>query len=49
LFFSYQAAGEAHIKLKSGGYPDSFIVAFYKGEQISLDKARQIEYAQIKF
>jgi|GEM_PF-5644596 len=49
LFFSYKAAGDAHIIIKSRGYPDSFIVAFHKGEQISVDEARQIEYAQINF
>ena len=49
LFFSYKAAGEAHIIIKSRGYPDSFIVAFNEGRQISVEEARQIEYAQIKF
>ena len=49
LFFSYKAAGEAHTNIKSRGYPDSFIVAFNEGKQISVDKARQIEFVQIKF
>jgi tetratricopeptide (TPR) repeat protein len=49
LFFSYKAADEALVILRSRGYHDSFIVSFYKGRQIPLDKARQIEYAQIKF
>ncbi len=49
LFFSYKAASEAHNQLKSVGYPDSFVVAFHEGEQISVEKARQIEYTQIKF
>ena len=49
LFFSYKAAGDAHIIIKSRGFPDSFIVAFNEGKQISVDRARQIEYDQIKF
>lgn len=49
LFSSYKSASEALTILRSREYQDSFIVAFNKGEQIPLDKARQIEYAQIKF
>ncbi len=49
LFFTYSSAGEAHKIVKSRGYPDSFVVAFHEGIQISVDKARQIEYVQIKF
>ena len=49
LFSSYKSSAEALAVLRSKGYQDSFIVAFNKGEQITLDKARQIEYAQIKF
>ncbi len=49
LFATYKAATESLAILRSKGYQDSFIVAFNKGKQIPLDKARQIEYAQIKF
>lgn len=49
LYFSLKSAGEALSELKAAGYPESFIVAFNNGEQISTEKARQIEYSQIKF
>ena len=49
LFSSYESAAEVLDIIRSKGYQDAFIVAFNKAEQISLDKARQIEYAQIKF
>ncbi|MBN2215625.1 MAG: hypothetical protein JW723_15455 [Bacteroidales bacterium] len=49
LFFTYKTAAEAHAIIRSRGYQDSFLVSFNKGVQIPVDKARQIEYAQIKF
>lgn len=49
LFFSLKSAGQALAEIKAAGYPESFVVAFNNGEQISTQKARQIEYSQIKF
>ena len=49
LFYSFKTANEALSKIRSSGYPDAFIVAFYKNEQIKTDKAQQIEYSQYEF
>ncbi len=49
LFSSFKTANESLPKIKTNGFTDSFIVAFYKNEQISVEKAQQIEYSQYKF
>ncbi|MFO7656412.1 MAG: tetratricopeptide repeat protein [Bacteroidales bacterium] len=47
-FGSVLKAEEALSKIKQHGYPDAFLVAFFNNGQIPVDKARQIEFTQIK-
>ncbi len=48
IFYSSERAGEALIKVREYGFSDSFLVPFYGGEIISIEKAKEIEYSQIK-
>lgn len=47
-FGSVLKAEEALLKIKQYGFPDAFLVAFYNDGQIQIDKARQMEFTQIK-
>ena len=47
IFTSLKAVEEALPEIKATGYSDSFAVAFYKNEPISLDKAKEIEFPDL--
>jgi hypothetical protein len=32
--------------VKKYGYPDAFLVSYYKGDKISVQKARELEFAE---
>jgi hypothetical protein len=44
-FYSVNAVTKALNIIRSNGFPDAFIVAFYEGKPISTEKAREIEFA----
>jgi hypothetical protein len=48
IFYSSESAGKALKDIREYGFPDSFLVAFYNGKIISIEKAKEIEYSQIK-
>ncbi|MBN2481472.1 MAG: SPOR domain-containing protein [Bacteroidales bacterium] len=48
LFYSLASVTGALDQIRSAGFPDAFIVAFFDGNPISTEKAREIEYAQYK-
>ena len=48
IFYSSESAGKALKEIREYGFSDSFLVPFYNGKIISIDKAREIEYSQIK-
>jgi len=48
LFFDLQGVTLALNTIRELGFPDAFIVAFLDGNQISTEKAREIEYAEYK-
>ncbi len=48
IFYSSESAGKALKEVREYGFPDSFLVAFYNGKIISIEKAREVEYSQIK-
>ena len=48
-FNTYTSAESALQQVKTYGFPDSFIIAFYRGEQIYINKAKELEYNQLKF
>lgn len=45
-FTSITAAREALEKVKEYGYPDAFLVSFYNTRKISIQQAREIEFAE---
>jgi hypothetical protein len=45
-FKSITEARQALGKIKKYGYPDAFIVSYYEREKISVQKAREIEFAE---
>lgn len=45
-FKSITNARQALNKIKKYGYPDAFIVSYYEREKISVQKAREIEFAE---
>ncbi|MBN2350272.1 MAG: PD40 domain-containing protein [Bacteroidales bacterium] len=49
IFYSGKNAAIALEQIKNYGFPDSFIVPYFNGEKISIQKAKEIEYSQIKF
>ena len=49
IFNSSVSATRALEQIKNYGFPDSFIVPFLNGEKISIQRAKEIEYSQIKF
>jgi hypothetical protein len=48
FFYSSESAGKALKDVREYGFSDSFLVSFYNGKIISVEKAREIEYSQIK-
>lgn len=48
IFYSSESAGEALIDVREYGFSDSFLVPFYDCKIISIEKAKEIEYSQIK-
>lgn len=48
IFYSSESAGRALKDIREYGFSDSFLVSFYNGIIISMEKAREIEYSQIK-
>lgn len=49
VYLKYKEAAESLKNIKQSGFSDVFIVAFYNNIQISVEKAREIEYASIAF
>jgi len=45
-FNSIKEAREALGKVKEYGYPDAFLVSFFNSQKISVQKAREIEFAE---
>jgi hypothetical protein len=45
-FSSIEDARKALDDIKKYGYPDAFLVSYFKGEKISVQKAREIEFAE---
>ena len=48
IFYSSESAGEALKDVREHGFSDSFLIPFYDGKIISIEKAKEIEYSQIK-
>jgi tetratricopeptide (TPR) repeat protein len=48
LFYSINTVVTALEKVRSGGFPDAFVVAFLDGKPITTEKAREIEFAGFK-
>jgi hypothetical protein len=48
IFGTSEKAKRALEKVRDYGFSDSFIVPFYNGRKISIEKAKEIEYTQIK-
>jgi hypothetical protein len=48
LFHNLQSVNQALARIRGSGFPDAFVVAFFNGQQISTEKAREIEYADFK-
>jgi hypothetical protein len=48
IFYSSESAGKALKDIREYGFSDSFLVPFYNGKIISIEKAKEIEYSQIK-
>ena len=48
IFYSSESAGKALKEIREYGFSDSFLVPFYNGRIISMEKAKEIEYSQIK-
>jgi hypothetical protein len=48
IFSSSEKANKALEKVREYGFSDSFIVPFYNSKKISIEKAKEIEYSQIK-
>jgi len=48
IFYSSENAGKALKDIREYGFSDSFLVPFYNGIIISIEKAKEIEYSQIK-
>ena len=48
-FKAFKKANEALITVRQSGFPDAFIIAFYKNEQVNIEKAQQIEYSRLKY
>jgi hypothetical protein len=48
IFGTSEKANRALEKVREYGFSDSFIVPFYDGRKITIEKAKEIEYKQIK-
>ena len=48
IFYSSNSAGKALNDIREYGFPDAFIVSFYNGKAIKIERAKEIEYSQIK-
>jgi hypothetical protein len=48
IFYSSESAAKALKDVREYGFSDSFLVPFYNGKIISIEKAKEIEYSQIK-
>jgi hypothetical protein len=48
IFGTSEKANRALEKVREYGFSDSFIVPFYNGRKITIEKAKEIEYTQIK-
>ena len=48
LFYSLNGVTKALETIRSSGYPDAFTVAYYNGNLITTEKAREIEFAGFK-
>ena len=46
LFRSFKATEAAMVKIQNEGFKDAFIVAYYNGERISLNRAKNLEKVQ---
>ena len=49
VFYSLNGVTAALNQVKKNGFPDAFIVAFLDGKPISTEKAKEIEFAGMKF
>ncbi len=48
IFYSSNSANNALTRIREYGFNDAFIVPFYDGRIITIEKAKEIEYSQIK-
>jgi len=48
IFYSLSSVSKALESIRSVGFPDAFIVAYYNGKMISTEKAKEIEFAGFK-
>lgn len=48
-FYTFQSVSNSIKKIQKLGFAGVFIVAFYNNERVSVEKAREIEYSQIRF
>jgi hypothetical protein len=49
IFYSLNGVTTAISQVKKNGFPDAFIVAYLDGKLISTEKAKEIEFAGMKF
>ncbi len=48
LFYKLNSVTAALEKVRAGGFPDAFMVAFFDGKPIATEKAREIEFSEFK-
>lgn len=48
LFYKMNSVTAALEKVRSAGFPDAFMVAFFDGKPIATEKAREIEFSEFK-
>jgi hypothetical protein len=49
VFYSLNSVTSAISQVKKNGFPDAFIVAYLDGKLISTEKAKEFEFAGMKF
>jgi hypothetical protein len=49
VFYTLNGVTSAISQVKNSGFPDAFIVAYLDGNLISTEKAKEVEFAEIKF
>jgi hypothetical protein len=49
VFYSLNGVTAAISEVKKSGFPDAFIVAYLDGKLISTEKAKEVEFAGMKF